>query len=506
MQFLIDIGLILIYLFAFFMICAWSWRFWMMYINHKHLANINWLMLEIKLPREILKSPFATEMAISSLLQTGGVGDWYSKHWKGNLPVYSSLEIASIEGVIHFYIRIQSKYRTTVEANFYAQYPGIEIVEADDYTSKIYYDHHTKDVTMWGSSFSLGKTWEPMNEEEGDYYYEDEDKKKKYEMKADFLPIKTYVDYGLDGNPKEETKIDPIVPLLEFMGSVGKGEHVWYQILLQDESNYNGKKFPKFFVNEKNHKHVSLSDMADAYKKQQRIATYKKVGDKVENDYGEVLQKPDGEKGEDGKQKLIDVTYKKLKAIAKKEQDLTIEEKFDLEQVNKKVSKPLMCACIRLLYIADTKKGKFEFGHINDILGFSKPFKGANFLVPSPSDPYTFPWENFRGMRTPWRHEEFFESYVEREAFFPHIPDDNNWLQKTEDSTFWNSTMKNRKIFRMIYEAILHPFDHPKVGGVSVLNLEEIATLWHLPGQVAAVPTLPRIDSVTSNAPSNLPI
>jgi hypothetical protein len=34
----------------------------------------------------------------------------------------------------------------------------------------------------------------------------------------------------------------------------------------------------------------------------------------------------------------------------------------------------------------------------------------------------------------------------------------------------------------------------------------ELATLYHFPGEVAATPTLPRIDSVKSSSPSNLPI
>jgi predicted component of type VI protein secretion system len=67
--------------------------------------------------------------------------------------------------------------------------------------------------------------------------------------------------------------------------------------------------------------------------------------------------------------------------------------------------------------------------------------------------------------------------------------------------------MKQRKLFRMVYEAIFYPFDHPSADDVVfMLNLEEIATLWHLPGAVAATPTLPRIDSTKGVAPVNLPL
>jgi hypothetical protein len=124
-------------------------------------------MLEIKLPREIAKSPLATEMALGVFLQTGGIGTTFHRNFKGNLPIYSSLEIASLEGVIHFYIRTQRKFKNLVESTFYAQYPEIEIVEADDYTNAIRYHHLSKDVSFWGASYSTSKKWKPTNEKTG---------------------------------------------------------------------------------------------------------------------------------------------------------------------------------------------------------------------------------------------------------------------------------------------------------------------------------------------------
>jgi hypothetical protein len=64
--------------------------------------------------------------------------------------------------------------------------------------------------------------------------------------------------------------------------------------------------------------------------------------------------------------------------------------------------------------------------------------------------------------------------------------------------------MQARKKWRMLYEALFYPFDHPHPEVIS-LNLEELATLWHFPGAVAGTPTLPRIDSTKGVAPVNLP-
>lgn len=521
MQFLIDIGLTFVYLALFLLLLAWMWRFWKMYINQKYIDGFNkdCILLEIKLPREIFKSPLATEMALNALLQGGGVNKWYSKNFSGNLPQYASLEIASLEGTLHFYVRMHKKFRNIVESNFYAQYPGIEIVEADDYTKKIRYHHLSKDVKMWGASYKLAKTWEPRDVKTGEVYKSTIDdgaygneKGKNYKMPADFLPIKTYVDFELDKDPKEEFKTDPITPLLEFMGSIGKGEYFWYQVLIQDEGVYSGgNKFPKFYVNEMTHEHISLSDMSDARKKQIRTSHYIKHDDIVYDAEGyEKTRKIQDGVDSEGKPKYkeIPLTYNlrdkkdEAKAVGKKEMDLTPEEKELLEVINKKMSKPLALVVVRLVYVTKTN---FNGDHVQNILSFGKPYKGENGFAPKVSSPYDFKWQDIGGKRSNWRSEEIFEEYVEREGFFPHIPGRTE-LDKWEDMFFYPFSMKTRKMFRMIYEGIFHPFDHPHPDQVSIMNLEEIATLWHLPGQVAGTPTLPRIDSVKGNAPANLPI
>jgi hypothetical protein len=292
------------------------------------------------------------------------------------------------------------------------------------------------------------------------------------------------------------------------MGSIGKGEHLWYQIIIQDESVYNDKKMKKFYVNDATHEHWSLADMAKIFKKQTRTASYIKEGTIVKDDYGDEKTKsvPTGEKDENGKPKMKEVplTYKEAKTISKKEMELTVEEKMQIEAVNEKFSKPLAIVVMRMLYVVDTTKAKFNGQNIQNILSFPKSFNGANSLgYRKATDPYEFPWQKMGG-RVQWRTEEMFDAYVEREGFFPHVTERKS-LDQWEDSFFWNSSMKTRKTWRMLYEAILHPFSHPHADEAFTLNTEEIATLWHLPGAVATTPTLPRIDSAKGVAPVNLP-
>jgi hypothetical protein len=276
---------------------------------------------------------------------------------------------------------------------------------------------------------------------------------------------------------------------------------------------------PKLYVNKKSHKHMSLKEIADARKKQIRTAGYIKHGDLVMDEYG--YEKPPrkvatGGKDKDGKPeyKEVPLTYnlmkdgkleQSVKVISKDEVKLTEDEKSELEAINTKVSKPLASAVVRLIYVA--KKENFQGGHVATTLSFSKLFTGWNKLIPVKlTDPYDYPWQRQGGKRPAWRSEELFEAYVEREGFFPHIQTRTS-LDEWEDRFFWSSSMKQRRMFRMIYEAIFYPFEHPSSEDVVfTLNLEEMATLWHLPGAVAGTPTLPRIDSTKGIAPVNLPL
>ncbi len=181
------------------------WDLWLIYRRTQFFQKQTYVLLEIKLPREIPKSPKAAEFFIAGMYQTVGEADWYEKYWKGQTRATFSLEIASIDGNVHFYIWTRSGARNQIEANIYSQFPGIEIYEVPDYTLPVGFDPDT--TGMWASEFDL--------------------------TKSDAYPIKTYVDYDLQENPDEEFKIDPITPLIEFLGSLGRGQNAWIQIILR---------------------------------------------------------------------------------------------------------------------------------------------------------------------------------------------------------------------------------------------------------------------------------
>lgn len=181
------------------------WQLWIYYVQALHIKGLKWVLLEIKMPREITKGPKAVELLLNSLYVTKD-GSFKDKYWKGFLRPWFSLEIASINGKIRFFIYAQESFRNLIEAQIYSQFPNVEISQADDYT-KIFFleEQYEKEWNIWGTEFAF--------------------------TTDDGYPIKTYTDYGLTGSTKDEQQIDPLSSFLEFMAAMKDGEQIWFQVL-----------------------------------------------------------------------------------------------------------------------------------------------------------------------------------------------------------------------------------------------------------------------------------
>ncbi|MFA6227124.1 MAG: hypothetical protein WC631_01410 [Candidatus Paceibacterota bacterium] len=151
-------------------------------------------------------------------LQRAGSENLTQTYLEGKTRPCFSCEIVSLGGAVHFYIWMsQAKFKNIIEAQLYAQYPNIEIYEVkEDYTNKVFFDEEK--YPMFGRQHRLSK--------------------------PDAYPIKTYIDYGLDKDQEEEYKIDPLTPIVEYMGTLKKGEYAWLQILIQkheEETLFHGR-------------------------------------------------------------------------------------------------------------------------------------------------------------------------------------------------------------------------------------------------------------------------
>ena len=505
LQLLLDIGIFLINVALFTLLLAWAWKFWMLYVNTTYEKKLKYSLLEIKLPREINKSPEATEIFLRAVYDGGGLGNWYKENWEGRLPTVSSLEIVSLEGVIHFFVRAESKFKPRIEAAIYSQYPNVEIVEwAEDYTKQFpkFTRQNKEGYGFGGSEWILAKKGEA---EIGD---DKENKVFKMEYPGDMYPIKTYKDWGLDKDPKEINKHDPLTYVLEAMGSIGAGEYMGYQIVLRDAGKWND--IYTVTKDGKEEKGKKLSDLVKfETEKYKRKWAFKKKGDKEEDEWGNLKGKT--EKDKDGIETFKVYEYAHDMVISKPV-DKDDESKRNLDLIQRKMNKPQVITVFRTIYVAENTDNIGT--RMPMLMGLTRPFNedsGFNTFRPNDKtipDPFDYPWQDATKKVVPWRKEGMFGSYLGRGGLFSYSPGGmSESTSKNLDIILFDKPNYIRKLWSTFNNILFHPFKPLKnYSKGNVLSLEELATLYHFPGEVAATPTIPRIDSVKSSSPADLPV
>lgn len=399
------------------------WELWVDLRRAKFFASTNYVLLEVKVPRDVFKSPKAAEFFIAALFQTSNEKNWFEKFWQGKVRAWSSLEIVSMNGTVHFYIWIRKALKDPVEANLYSQYPGIEVHEVKDYTLPVSYD--PEKISLWASEFEL--------------------------TKPDAFPIKTYVDYGMDRDPDEEYKIDPITPLIEFLGSIGKDHTVWIQILVR--AHKAEEKDPdKSWKNAKIWQTFRPKDIWDIWEK--KDLRWKEEA-KVQID--KIILGAKGEKGPDGK--IIPGTSRQLTEV----------EKETVSALSRSVSKNGYDVGIRALYFAP--KDLYNPANIGGVIGGITHFNShLNGFRPT------------RGSEE--RYGNVFLAWKKR----------SEKTRNSERQEMLDAYKKRAYFYK--------PHKRPHF----ILNSEELATLYHFPGSVSTTPTLTRVDSRKGEAPSNIPV
>ena len=185
-----------------FLFLYWWWR-----VDY-FLSQQKWVMLEIKLPKEVLKPIRAMETVMASM--HGSVfhpADWWENWIDGQVQLSLAFEIISIGGEPHFFVRTPKQYRDSIEASLYSQYPEAEIKEVDDYTKYVPQNIPSKEWDLWASNYKL--------------------------LNDDHYPIKTYPKFETEHELVEEKRIDTVASLLEAMAKIKPGEQLWVQIIAE---------------------------------------------------------------------------------------------------------------------------------------------------------------------------------------------------------------------------------------------------------------------------------
>lgn len=379
-----------------------TWEQWNWSVQTMFAYKNGRTTLRIKLPKEVTKSPEAMESVLTQIWTINSRDNLMQTYLDGKHPLVTSLELVSIGGDVRFYANVPtSKVKDALEAQLYAQYPGIEVVEEEiDYTAEIKWDPDRWDMI----SFHLGK------------------------KKEDYLPIKTYLEYGLDKMPKEEEKFDPISPMLEYLSTAKPHERVWIQFLCTPHSAAGFKE-------------------------------------------GELTPKPDWTVAGN---KAIDIMMgrddSKLGPDDSENRPmLTQGERDKITAIDRNIGKYAYSVAIRAIYI--TENGKFDGNMISPLL---RTFAQNDVIG-----------RNGVGVR--WRTDFDYN-------FFQDITGARKMLMKKTELEYYKARYYlpgDKKTFA----------DKEKV-----FSVEELATLWHIPGTAVVTPNLSRVENTRQEAPANLPI
>ena len=78
-------------------------RLWVRYVQLKYISSQEPTLLEVKIPKDIQKSPLAMEIVLTAMQQSGAA-TYTEAYLDGKVAALFSLEMVSIEGTIHFYV------------------------------------------------------------------------------------------------------------------------------------------------------------------------------------------------------------------------------------------------------------------------------------------------------------------------------------------------------------------------------------------------------------------
>ena len=383
---------------------------WVTYLKIKALKALKWTFLEVKVSRDIEKSPKSMEQIFSGFHGIITKIKFLDKYWKGKVQEWFSFEIAGIDGAVYFFIRTPEQFRNLVEAQIHAQYPDAEISEVLDYAGPLAKKTPSKTYDVSGGELIL---------EKDDYY-----------------PIRTYPFFE---EKEEERRVDPMASFLEILSKLKPGENIFIQYLMKPTAEKEWKEKGTETVN-------------------------KLVGKKVEkkkkwyeNFFGGIE--------EFIRNLLVAAAIYPIWGGATKEEskssasNMSPGEKLIAEAIENKISKLAFRASIRYAYIA--RSDIFSRANMAAISGAFKQFNTVNLnAFKANSDAGTSADKPFKKRREFLKKQKFIERCVNRA-----------WPKKD-----------------------------------FILNIEELATIYHYPILTVLTPTMRHVEAKKAEPPVSLPI
>jgi hypothetical protein len=389
------------------------WDFWRLYLHIRFAESIPWVLLELKVPKNVLKTPKAMEQIFAAAHAPYSYGfPAFDIYWKGKEESWMSFELVARAGESHFYLRVPKDLRRNMETAIYGQYPEAEIVEVEDYLKSF-------PKILPNKEFDLAGFEEMLRE-------------------PNYLPIRTFLSFE---DPTEERRLDTIAPLMEIMAKLREDEQLWYQLIVvptgEDFKKEGEKKINQIIgIEEKGRSHGSIFPEAGL-----GFTLREAVRAPFEHPGMEVNKKEE--------------KVKPMRFL------ITPGEKDKTEAIEEKISKIAFEATPRFMFL--TKQGDSDPGVISALHGFVRQFNTQNLNSLKPDSITTTASYSVRGLfkntRISWRKRLLFENYR-------------------------NISPSPRK---------------------SVLNIEELASIYHFPIAAVSTTELEKIPSRKGSPPAGVP-
>lgn len=189
------------------------WMFW----RQTHFKNrMNWVLLEIQIPRETTRGPKAMEQVFASIYNLRNKEDGPKETWiDGEITRWFSLEIVGSNKVTKLYLRLLRPLVHPFVSSFYAQYPDIEIKEADhDYID----DHPPTYQQLRADGYELYGL-EIIQKRDPAYV------------------INTYIEFEPKIGDEKGRILDSMASIMEIIGKMKPEETAWVQYLIRSDTD-----------------------------------------------------------------------------------------------------------------------------------------------------------------------------------------------------------------------------------------------------------------------------
>ncbi len=394
------------------------WETYLLFLHVRFLKSINWVLLEIKIPKNNLRTPKAMEQIFAAAHAPYSYGFRFTeKYIKGLNEKFFSFEIVGRAGETHFYLRTPSEFRNMMESAIYGQFPDAEIVEVDDYLEQMPHVLPNKEIDVAGFEEVF--------------------------QKPDPYPIRTYPMFE---DSVEERRVDTMGSFIEALSKMKGSQQFWYQLIIVPTGNEFHEEGEKII-----RKKLGLDEGKE-----------KKSGFLPDFDLGISL-------GEAIAAPFVHPGEAKSKKDEKKQQQqprflVSPTDKAITEAIQEKISKFGFEATVRFLYLERRGETKDADKHVFLGHGYMRQFNTVNLNQLRPDKATTSASYAVKGM-------------------------------------FKKTRLRYRK--RVLYERYRH-LSHQE--HKPVLNIEELATIFHFPINTVSTSELEKVESRKGTPPATLPI